>query len=393
MQNLDVIVDLLKDYLKGALDSDQQKSVEQLFQQYPQLKDLIDELDSENGLEAALKDFQTLFTPERTAREDLVLENILTRIRQDRPSAVKRMKFWRVTYGTVAATILMLLVLFFWKRAVPPPRLAKAHKIDFSAGHNTAFLTTTDGKKVQLSANHAGIIIKGKITYDDGSDIKGKDELSNNGLLTLSTPRGGQYQATLSDGTKVWLNAATTLHYPQQFDKNIRTVELDGEAYFEVAHNADKPFIVQTRSGKVRVLGTHFNVDCYRDEASSAVTLLEGRVTVSINQNERLSTTLKPGQQSTITGSDLKVSSVNVEDFVAWKEGEFMFNNENLSSVMQKIARWYNLDITVSDELKNIKIWGSVSRYDSFQQVLKLITMTDERIKFKIEERRIMLMK
>jgi len=209
--------------------------------------------------------------------------------------------------------------------------------------------------------------------------------------LTLSTPRGGQYQVELSDGTKVWLNAASKLHYPREFLDNHRTVELEGEAYFEVSSGKHRPFIVKTKNEAVEPLGKHFNVTAYINEWLPYVTLLEGKVSVSL-ENER-SKILLPGQQSAVKGAVMQVNEINVAESVAWKNGEFMFNKESLGSVMLKLSRWYDIEVEMTDGVKDLRVWGSVSRYDTFDEILQVIKAIDDSIHFEIDGRRVKIMK
>jgi len=393
MQKIDHIVNLLRGYSRGTLNEGQQAELNHLLLLYPDLKQLLGDFQSEAGMEEAIKEYLALYSEESIEREDLVLQNILSEIRESTP--VRRVRPIRtlLAYAAVAAVILLFIGSIFWKNLLPQNESGNTHSAsDFAAGHNRAFLTAPDGKRIELAATHSGIVIMEDVLYDDSSKVIGAG-LNSNGSLQLLTPNGGQYQITLSDGTKVWLNAASSLRFPKVFKGTERTVSLEGEAYFEVARNKKKPFIVRTGEQKISVLGTHFNVSAYRQDIASSVTLLEGKVRVAVTGNEGLTAVLKPGQQSVVAQNQIKVAEVNVDDFVAWKQGEFMFNNEDLEGVMQKLARWYDLEISVAEDLKGLRIWGSASRKDRFQQVLRLITATDERIKCKIEGRRVMLMR
>lgn len=230
---------------------------------------------------------------------------------------------------------------------------------------------------------------------DDGELVYSiLDPSANNNAVvmnTVSTPRGGQYRISLPDGSQVWLNAASSLTFPSVFIGESRTVELNGEAYFEVAENARLPFKVITETEEVEVLGTHFNVNSYKEEGVSSVALLEGKVKVSVPSRD--SRILTPGQQTLVSTGSIKVYPVDLSESIAWKNGEFMFNNESLKSVMQKIARWYDIEVIVAPELEHISIWGSVSRYEHLGKVLKIIELTDENIKFKVDGRRVSVMK
>jgi ferric-dicitrate binding protein FerR (iron transport regulator) len=168
-------------------------------------------------------------------------------------------------------------------------------------------------------------------------------------------------------------------------------VELEGEAYFEVASNKAQPFIVITPMEQVEVVGTHFNVHAYTEETLSKVALLEGKVKVSVSDSQTM--VLQPGQQTVVQGNEIRVLHINPEESIAWKNGEFMFNNENLGTALKQIARWYDIHIQVDPTLENLTFWGSVSKFDNFDKVLKIIKMADDDIKINIEGRRVKVMR
>lgn len=209
---------------------------------------------------------------------------------------------------------------------------------------------------------------------------------------TIETPKGGQYQVDLPDGTKVWLNAGSLLRYPTNFTGKIRSVELTGEAYFEVAKNAHKPFKVLSKNQVVEVLGTHFNISSYTDDISVKTTLLEGSVKVlssKVNQTKLL----KPGQQSDInyTNNAFFIKSVNTDEVIAWKNGYFLFSDEDLKSIMARFARWYNVDVEYQGDVDNLRFGGMVSRSKDLTQALKVVEQAGN-VKFKIEGRRVIVM-
>ncbi len=276
-------------------------------------------------------------------------------------------------------------------------------------GGNKATLTLADGSKISLTDASNGVIAKqaginitktknGELIYSVASASSHKKDLYN----TIETPRGGQYQINLPDGTKVWLNAESSLRYPAVFDQTKRLVELKGEAYFEVAKRLDKngvrvPFKVKTelisgRNQEVEVLGTHFNINAYNNEPSNKTTLLEGSVKIKNLQSTK-SALLKPGQQSLISLSSpsVLVSAVDAEEVIAWKTGFFSFNEENLETIMNKIARWYDVEIDYRGKKINKTFGGRISRFNSVNEVLDMLQTTDA-VHFKIEGRRILVM-
>jgi transmembrane sensor len=258
-------------------------------------------------------------------------------------------------------------------------------------GSNKAVLTLGDGRTIildnaasgQLASESGTTIVKmkdGEIAYNASTTTR--EQITYN---TIAIPRGGQYNLTLPDGTKVWLNAASTLRFPTRFTGNTREVELDGEAYFEVAKNQEMPFFVNAQEMKVKVLGTHFNVMAYKDEPEIITTLLEGKVKLSSTTRNVL---LAPGEQGLFSANNFKVKKADLNEAVAWKNGYFIFNGENLSAIMRKISRWYDVDIDYNTHNGNLTYTGSVSRFKNISEVLKVLSLTGT-VKFEIKERRV----
>lgn len=264
-------------------------------------------------------------------------------------------------------------------------------------GKNKATLILASGKTILLSEAENGIVMaESKISYYNGSTIADAGDMQEK--FTIKTPRGGQYQVTLSDGTKVWLNAASSLTYSASLDNGKgRYVQLEGEGYFEVARQfykpgkgnakpAPLPFVVQSRDQEVEVLGTHFNICAYENENSVNTTLLEGSVKVTKTQNS--SVLLKPGEQAVNTAATIKTQQVEPQNYVAWKDGGFIFFDEDLGSIMRKISRWYNVEVTCPPNLARLKFSGSISRNRDIGEVLRIIERT-HLIHFNFKERRI----
>ncbi|TKC58551.1 FecR family protein [Pedobacter hiemivivus] len=299
---------------------------------------------------------------------------------------------------SVAASILLCLGLaFYFYPAVRPTPFAQTAKTNpIAPGGNKAFLTLSNGQKISLTdatngklAEQSGIQITktatGMLVYQltDQPNPSGKTSYN-----TIETPKGGQYQLILPDGSKVWLNAASTLTFPTSFASlKTRKVELIGEAYFEIAKNKTSPFIVKSAKQEVKVLGTHFNINSYADEQSTTTTLLEGSVNIlSLNKAENV--ILKPGQQSTLNNNRISIAEINTEEAIAWKNGLFIFNDENIKSIMKKIARWYDVEITFKGNMDHISFVGNYARNKNLESLLENIELT-EKVHFKIEGRRI----
>jgi transmembrane sensor len=289
--------------------------------------------------------------------------------------------------GIAASLLLMLGSLFLFQPATPD--------ILIEAGGNKAVLIDGSGKSINLSHTKNGLIIKdGKFNYDDGSEVGQQEQIPKE--FTLSTPRGGQYQVTLPDGTRVWLNAASSLKFPTAFaGLKSREVDLTGEAYFEVTKDPEKPFIVKTAAQQVRVLGTHFNIQAYAGEREEKTTLLEGSVRVDIvNDNAKSSTlVLKPGQQSILRGQQLQVIKVDPSMAVDWKNAFFVFDHDQLEDILKKVARWYDVEIIYLDQRVKKEIFsGRISRSEKVTEVLKKLSLTGA-VKFEIEGRRVSVKK
>lgn len=263
------------------------------------------------------------------------------------------------------------------------------HSVDVKPGGNRATLTLADGRVVELDQDKDGIVIHEEtLTYADGAEIIASGNPSNmgnrlvtDGLNTITTPKGGQYRVELPDGSSVWLNAASVLKYPSRFDAKERRVTLIGEAYFEIAKAMlskykAKPFIVQSPTQDVEVLGTHFNIHAYENEARVVTTLLEGSVNVHA-RNEDKALKLVPGQQSIVQqGKNTTIAAADLSEVLGWKNGEFIFYDETIEMVMNDISRWYDVDIVYKDPVQNKVIWGSVSKFENISKVLKMIELT-----------------
>lgn len=310
-------------------------------------------------------------------------------------------------YISAAAIIIIISVgtLFYkdyLKKSEAKHAVSEA-KNDISPGGNIATLTLADGRKISLTdaknghlAEQSGIKISktadGQLVYNIANNENSSQSLSYN---TIETPAGGQYQVILPDGSKVWLNSASSLRYPVRFTGNERKVEISGEAYFEVAHNNKMPFRVINSNQTVEVLGTHFNIMAYPDESSTNTTLLEGSVKI-IKENK--SKIISPGQQTRVKNGNIDVASVDVTQAIAWKEGYFMFKNEDIQSIMRQISRWYNLEVKYEGQIPERVFGAKISRARNVSEVLEILESTGS-IHFKIipgdaqgKERRIIVM-
>lgn len=324
--------------------------------------------------------------------QEQIKQRIFNRIERKRKTRSMGRYWW-----VAAASLLAFTGYYFMpQRTVKPPvKAALEAKPVIIPGSNKAILILGNGGTVDLNAAANGRIAQAGETVIDktknGQLVYGKTHAGPADITynTIVTPRGGQYQVVLADGTRVWLNAASSLKFPTAFTGTERHVELTGEAYFEVAKNKDMPFTVSAGNVRVNVLGTSFNVSAYEDDACNKTTLLEGSVQI-VRNNQRLS--LAPGQQAVSEGNDqpVRLKTVNVEDAIAWKNGYFSFKKENIRSVMRKIARWYDVDVTFQGDISNSVLGGSVSRTQNITEILSYLELTGI-AHFKIEARTIVV--
>jgi transmembrane sensor len=308
-------------------------------------------------------------------------------------SPIHRLTVWpRIA---AAASIILALsaggyIILHQKHA--KPETAQFIKNDIAPGHNQATLTLSGGKKIILKKGLSGTlatqgqtiidVTRNDITYH--SDKTG-DQVSYN---TLTTALGEQspYPLVLADGTKVWLNAESSITFPTAFNQKDRIVKITGEALFEVAHNANKPFKVLTDKQIIEDIGTQFDVNAYSDEPARKTTLLEGAVRVIDNGSQTV--VLKPGEQSVLTGNNLKVEQANILKAVAWKNGEFRFSDDNIETIMRQLARWYNIDVSYEGAITKEVFYAKLSRQRNISAVLKVLERT-KGIHFKVEGRRV----
>lgn len=269
---------------------------------------------------------------------------------------------------------------------------------DIPAGINSATLTLDNGKKIILSnanngqlASESGILITksadGEITYS----IKNQTENAANKTNTLSTVNGQTYRLQLPDQSKVWLNASSSIKFPASFaGLKTRKVELTGEAYFEISKDKEHPFIVKTNQQEVQVLGTHFNINSYPDKQNTSTTLLEG--SISITNEHKQQQLLKPGETALVNNKeDILVSPADIKSTLAWKNGDFRFNDERIDEIMLKISRWYDIEVTYNGPVSKEKFSGKISRDKNISEVLNMLSYSNA-VKFIVEGRRVTVM-
>lgn len=338
--------------------------------------------------------------------------NISSTIQQKSVKTGKINRLLRMVYKTAAAAIIILslgLGAFYFTKSKSESYLAN----DIAPGKNSATLTLANGKKIVLSD-----AIEGKLAIENGVSIsKNKEDqliytitgsahqAERNSINTLSTSKGEQYQVILPDDTKVWLNAASSISYPASFaGLDQRIIRLSGEAYFEVAKDKNHPFIVNTLQQHIEVIGTHFNVNSYHDEDNTTTTLIEGSVKIATQiqhiahtePNKQIYSNLqviKPGEKAETSKERTVVAKANIESALDWHRGDFVFDDEDFKATMREVARWYDVDIVFDPSAPDVLLPGGwISRSKNLSAVLKIMELTGK-VHFKVEGRRVTVMK
>jgi len=312
----------------------------------------------------------------------------------------------------VAATLVFLSfgigIYWYFSKDKQTFQLAGEYADDALPGGNRATLTLADGRMINLSEAKTGIVVDDdNITYKDGnlltvisSDLTvGEDREPQSALhnkisqLKLTTPRGGTYEITLPDGTKVWLNSASTLKYPSRFDDDARVVELIGEAYFDVTNAAEQknknkkrqawPFRVVSAGQTVEVLGTELNITAYENEPEMKTTLVQGSVQI-VNHISNTSNLLKPGEQAINRGGSMVVLKVDVSQFTAWKDGFFYFDGLAPNIALDQLERWYDIEVAYQGSIPSVQFFGMIDRKKPLSAVLN--TLSKSGLKFEVEQ-------
>lgn len=338
---------------------------------------------------------ETLLT---TGRIDQMADDVFSAYGRERLIApsMHRIHFLRRGWFKYAAAIILIAgavtaIVVSSDRQSQPTRISdnKLLQTDIAPGTNKAVLTI-DNKQVELATNKTGITVSSVIAYTDGEKL-----IDVGKMLTLTTPKGGQYQLVLPDGSKVWLNAASSIKFPAAFTSGNRHVEVTGEVYMEIAQNSNRPFIVSSEGSQIEVLGTSFNINAYENEGVVKTTLVDG--SVKVNQQ----VILKPGQQAiqpldttAVTASSEqqpRVITVDVTQALAWKNGVFNFKGMDIKSVMRQLERWYDIKVqyrgTVSDDLI---FEGKMYRSVSLSSVL--ILLRDMGVKLELDGRTLIVL-
>ncbi|SMC54851.1 FecR family protein [Pedobacter nyackensis] len=404
---------LFRKHLEGTASPEEVRELFSLIGQDKIDEEILSSLDSE------LSETDSL-NPYDKERWDLIFDKIKddSAVIEEDVIPVKKRTYSFLRTGIAAAIVLVVgagVLLYNQSNKVVQTMV---YVNDVAPGSSGATLTLASGERIALSdavngelAKEAGLSISktadGQLVYE----VKDQAKAGENKINTLSTAKGETYRVRLPDGSLVWLNAASSLTYATSLNEHgERRVTLSGEAYFEIFKDKKHPFIVESKGQEVEVLGTHFNVNAYGDEASIKTTLLEGSVQITLlplstsggkrdvrqrggggAEKGNWNTILKPNQQAVVNGDKLDVFTANIEQTIAWKNGSFAFHKQSLKDIMRNLARWYDVEVVYDPGFKDALFTGSVSRFKSMSTILHILEITGK-VHFKVEGRKVIVM-
>ncbi|WP_346319324.1 FecR domain-containing protein [Chitinophaga sp. YIM B06452] len=395
IENNDQIIRLIGKYLENSLDEAEQRTLDEWLNAAEDNRRLLGELTDPQLVARGLRQFYA-YDSHRISQK---IEEEIPAFAAPAPAPVHRLHFLR-RWGWAAAAVLFLGAgAWYWaaQQKTVQPYVAAA-PAEIPPGRDGAILTLSDGRKVVLDSLANGVIAQqhgtdvvlsnGQLSYNDaGSDA------SAIAYNTMTTPRGRQFRVTLPDGTKAWLNAASSIRYPVAFTGSERKVDITGEVYFEVAKDAFKPFLVNA-AGKatITVLGTSFNVNAYENEKTVAATLLTGIIKMSAPTDASKEPVLGPGQQAAVSRANgrIQVLSVDQDKIMAWKNGLFNFEGAGIEDVMRQLERWYDISVVYENGIPDITFLGEINRQIALPDLLEILRRTD--VGFRIEGRTLIVL-
>lgn len=385
------IAELIYLHQEGQLDVQQREKLDAWLSSDPANRVLFSELMREESLQAKLAAFDGI-------DEQSGWQKVKRGIAEAAPLRGKTGGFSWFPRVAVAAAVLIFLGLglyFYLPRNEASSSRNSRYANDILPGTNGATIKMANGHVIALNGSKSGVLISPVLKYADHSEVS-SERLS--GTVEAGTGRGQTYRFTLPDGTTVWLNAGSKLVFPVQFGSHQRSVSLTGEAYFDVATDKKRPFVVMSKGQKLEVLGTRFNLNAYDDEDVVTTSLLEGSVRIVQNSSEALpgsylttEVLLKPGEKAVNNNKTIRLSPSDAEEALAWKNGYFRFNDEPIGSIMRKLSRWYDIEVDYEGTLPREGFNGKISRNNNISEVLNALERT-ETARFKIEGRRVTVM-
>jgi ferric-dicitrate binding protein FerR (iron transport regulator) len=393
MENPDSRLQYLFDrYYNGAASAQERVELMALVRAVGQHKHL-EQLLKDHWLNAAAD--ETLFSKEKSAS---ILQVILNSQPEKAAAETKVLRLSWFRYVAAAAVIILVGIGVWYnvhqidRNEIPAAQVTKM--VDIKPGGNKALLTLSDGSAIALDEIASGFVAQqGDAEISKSQDgilvYNAKNNVSSNkpSINKITTPKGGQYQVRLPDGSTVWLNASSSIRFPSVFAASERNVEITGEAYFEVAKDKSKPFKVKFNQSEVLVLGTSFNIMAYPEEGASKTTLVEGSVSIkNVYQNAKL----RPGQQASVLSSGyIKTKFTPVEEAVAWKNGEFYFQEAGVEEVMRQLSRWYDVEISYHGKVPPKQFSGRISRQVNLSEITNMLRYAG--VNCRLEEKKIMI--
>ena len=360
------IASLILKKISGQLTEAEAKILEDWKMASAANQQLYEELLRPEVLRKELKDFRMA----QKIGQQIAVPEIETSGISATPVRLRSTAWWRY------AAVFMIAIgvgLYFFSRQPSPPISnvdnGKQTLTDVAPGTNRAVLTINNNEKIDLASDKKGINISNTITYDDGKTIADAGQ-----VLQVATPRGGQYQVTLPDGSKVWLNAASSIKFPSKFSAAERKVEITGEVYFEIAKDAKRLFKVSGAGQEIEVLGTSFNINVYENEPARKTTLVTGSIKITSNHQTAI---LKPGQQASMptqANAKLRLSQVQTDEVLAWKNGLINFDGATFEDIMRQVERWYNIEVVYEkNSIPNKVLAGAMTRDVPLNGLLKYL--------------------
>ncbi|MGN6417856.1 MAG: FecR family protein [Pseudobacter sp.] len=391
--DINIISQLLFRSMTGQLDAAERKQLNEWRNASSENNSIYEEF---QRAELWQKEVRTLLDNRRKVDQALLNANVpVNHIDRPEPGEGHIVPFRRKWIRYAAAAVLLIGVGAYFYRSNPSvvQSAAVANNNEPAASFDKATLTLSDGSVVQLDSAGIGMVAKegesrivkledGQVKYEPGSGM-------NNHLMNeMATPTGGQYKLTLPDGSRVWLNASSSIKYPVAFTNEERVVSVKGEVFFEVAKDVKKPFRVKVGDMQIDVLGTSFNVNAYDNEPLVKTTLLDGSVKVS---NKKRAVHLSPEEQSQmdLNGQFVVKNSINTEETIAWKNGYFYFDKVELPIILREFARWYDLDVVYEGAIPDEKLLIILKRSSSLQSVLGALQINN--IDFAIDGRKLII--
>lgn len=376
------LLNMFRKYVEGTASPEEKRMVETLYNHSEKDPDVIDSYTEQ----------------EKKALEFRMETYLKNHIQAETPTIpLTGWSRWKqhISWRNIAAASVLIACLgggyYYFGKTTQPIPIAQITPHDLTPGGDHATLTLSDGSQIRLDNASNGILAKqgemmihkveqGLVAYS------GKGLFAENQFNTITAPTGGKYSVVLPDGSRAWLNAESSIRFPTVFAKNERKVSIAGEVYFEITPDKQKPFLVDVQGiQSIKVLGTHFNVNAYRDEATITTTLLEGSVMVSSVHKKDKKVRLKPGDQASLSGKGIQVENdVNTERVIAWKNGFFQFEKANIKTVMRQLSRWYNVDVAYEGMASDRTFSGKINRSVNASEVLEILQFTG--VNFRIEQ-------